>query len=143
MFPTFRSTNCREKKAESLQELFPIHPTYQNPIFKNPRPLLCKVSRFFGLSFFAHSFLFFGPHWTPLCRLEISCYDPHVRCRALLRVFNGTSLRHASAEYGLFLVNVQLIPSLSIGPKNGSHKAKNTKNYRKTEKQTLSQKPFF
>jgi hypothetical protein len=44
MFPTFCGTRCREKKPESIQELFPTHPTYQNPIFINPEPLLCKVS---------------------------------------------------------------------------------------------------
>ena len=43
-FGTFCSTRCREKKAELIQELFPIHPTYQNPICFNPRPILCKVS---------------------------------------------------------------------------------------------------
>ena len=48
MFPTFRATRCREKK-EWLQELFSTHPTYQNPIYMNPGPLLCKV---FGFGFF-------------------------------------------------------------------------------------------
>ena len=66
MFPTFRGTRCREKKGESIQELFPTHPTYQNPIFMNPRPLLCKVSWIFGFSFFVQFFQFVGPHWTPL-----------------------------------------------------------------------------
>jgi len=44
MFPTFCATRCRETNAESIQELFPTLPTYQNPINMNPRPLLCKVS---------------------------------------------------------------------------------------------------
>ena len=52
MFPTFRGTRCREKKGGWIQELFPTHPTYQNPIFINPGPLLCKVSWFFGFSNF-------------------------------------------------------------------------------------------
>ena len=68
MFPTFCGTRCREKKGESIQDLFPTHPTYQNPIFINPRPLLCKVSRFFGFSLFAKFFQFFSflvANWCP------------------------------------------------------------------------------
>ena len=43
MMPVVRP-NVAKKKAEFIQELFPIHPTYQNPINMNPRPLSCKVS---------------------------------------------------------------------------------------------------
>ena len=50
MRPTFCGTRCREKKGGWVQELFPTHPTYQNPIFINPRPLLCKVSWISGFS---------------------------------------------------------------------------------------------
>ena len=41
-----------QKKGGWVQELFPTHPTYQNPINMNPRPLLCKVSWFFGFWLF-------------------------------------------------------------------------------------------
>ena len=49
----------RKKKPGSIQELFPTHPTYQNPIFINPRPLLCKV--FLNFRFFS-----FSAYWTPI-----------------------------------------------------------------------------
>ena len=52
MFLRFCATRCREKKRKRVQELFPTHPTYQNPINMNPRPLLCKVSWIFGFWFF-------------------------------------------------------------------------------------------
>ena len=52
MFPTFCGTRCREKKGEPIQELFPTHPTYQNPICINPGPLLCQFFGFFGFLVF-------------------------------------------------------------------------------------------
>ena len=50
MFPTFCATRCREKNGKWVQELFPTHPTYQNPIFMNFRPLFGKFFWFFGFS---------------------------------------------------------------------------------------------
>ena len=49
------------KKGGWVQELFPTHPTYQNPIFMNPIPLLCNVSWFIVFSLLAYLFHFFGP----------------------------------------------------------------------------------
>ena len=40
----FCKTRSRETRGESILELFPTPPTYQNPINMNPGPLLCKVS---------------------------------------------------------------------------------------------------
>ena len=59
MFPTFCGTRYREKNGESIPKLFPTHPTYQNPIFMNPRILLCKVSWIFGFSVVRP----IGPYW--------------------------------------------------------------------------------
>ena len=68
MRPTLCGTRCRETKAESIQELFPTHPTYQNPIFMNFRPLF---SQFFGFFwFFGFGIQFFGN----LCPL-LRCLD--------------------------------------------------------------------
>ena len=52
MFLRFCGTRCREKKAESIQELFPTHPTYQNPVNINFRPLFGQFFGFFGFSNF-------------------------------------------------------------------------------------------
>ena len=56
MRPTFCGTRCREKKGESIQELFPTHPTYQNPILISRGPLFGQFFGFFGFS----SFQFLG-----------------------------------------------------------------------------------
>ena len=66
MFPAFCGTRCREKKAESIQELFPTHPTYQNPIFINPGPLLVRFLDFSVLHFLLSFFSLLDPigaHW--------------------------------------------------------------------------------
>ena len=44
MFLKFCKTRSRETRGESILELFPTTPTYQNPININPGPVLCKVS---------------------------------------------------------------------------------------------------
>ena len=44
MFLHFRKTRSRETRGESIPELFPTTPTYQNPINMNFRPVLFKVS---------------------------------------------------------------------------------------------------
>ena len=59
------SVQMSRKKTELIQELFPIHPTYQNPIFLNPRPLLCKVSWIFGFSVFWPIGPLLAPYCTP------------------------------------------------------------------------------
>ena len=59
MFLKFCKVRCREKKGGWVQELFPTHPTYQNPINMNPGPLLCKVCWFFGYSVFWPVFVVF------------------------------------------------------------------------------------
>jgi hypothetical protein len=56
MLLRFCKVRCREKNGGWVQELFPTHPTYQNPIYISPGPLLCKVSGFFGFSLFAQFF---------------------------------------------------------------------------------------
>ena len=40
----FCKTRSRETRGESILELFPTTPTYQNPININLGPVLCKVS---------------------------------------------------------------------------------------------------
>ena len=70
MFPTLCGTRCRQKKGGWIQELFPTHPTYQNPIFSIPRPLLCTVFWIFGFSVFAQFSQFFGPYRTRFGMLE-------------------------------------------------------------------------
>ena len=57
----FCGTRSRETRGESILELFPTLPTYQNPINIDPGPLLCKVSWFFGFSLFAKFFQFSAP----------------------------------------------------------------------------------
>jgi len=52
MFLRFCGTRCRDNKGGWVLILFPTHPTYQNPININFRPLLYKVSWIFGCSVF-------------------------------------------------------------------------------------------
>ena len=61
MFLRFCGTRCRGKKGGWVQELFPTIPTYQNPTFISPGPLLCKVSWFFGFHFLTSVLYIFGP----------------------------------------------------------------------------------
>ena len=70
MFLRFCGTRCREKKGESIQELFPTHPTYQNPIFINPRLLFGQFFWFFVFFRFSSSF---GPF---LCSLFAGLDNP-------------------------------------------------------------------
>ena len=82
MFLRFCGTRCREKKGVWVQELFPTHPTYKNPILINPGPLLCKVSWFFGFSFFVQFSCFFLPYRTPFW-IQRWPYGPCARTRLL------------------------------------------------------------
>ena len=50
MFLKFCKTRSRETRGESILELFPTTPTYQNPININLGPVLCKVSWILGYS---------------------------------------------------------------------------------------------
>ena len=44
----FSKTRSRETRGESILELGPTTPTYQNPININSQPVLCKAHVIFG-----------------------------------------------------------------------------------------------
>ena len=65
MFLRFCGTRSRETRGESILELFPTIPTYQNRTNINSRLVLCKVSGIFVFSVFCPIGPLLYPYWTP------------------------------------------------------------------------------